>query len=217
MIPYYVCSIIHILIKLPLQGRIASELSWQNILFLPIYAVDQYWFLYILFIYYALMAFLEWKIKNPKPIAGFALGLWLAVRLMYEFLPDSVLWYLQMPVRTGEFFLFFFFGARLRDWKYKATALQGVGCGVIFFDFARRNLFRRDGFRFRLTYLSPLPCDNGHHRRYIPCQYPARERSGVAAVCRKKQYVHLCGARCAVRRHPYPPLLRWASPISRCI
>lgn len=132
MIPYYVFSTLQILIKLPLQGKISTVLSWKNILLLPIHAVDQYWFIYTLFICYVLLAYLEWKRMDLKKVVGIALGFWFVSQFMNDYLPESVLWYLHIPVHFGASFVFFCFGAMLCDLKYRVTALQAAGCGVVF-------------------------------------------------------------------------------------
>lgn len=132
MIPYYICSTVQILIKLPFQGKISSVLSWKDILLLPIHPVDQYWFIYTLFICYVLMAFLEWKIVNKKIILCIAFGMWLIMVPITSYAPSTVLWYFYTLARIGESFVFFYLGTMLYDIKYKAVVFQAIPCALIF-------------------------------------------------------------------------------------
>ena len=61
LVPYFLFSTLQILIKLPLQGKIASVLSWKNILLLPLIPVDQFWFIYVLFFMFCLSGLMDWK------------------------------------------------------------------------------------------------------------------------------------------------------------
>lgn len=63
LIPYFLFSTLQILIKLPLQGKIASVLSWKNILLLPIIPIDQFWFIYVLFFIFCFAGFMDWKVQ----------------------------------------------------------------------------------------------------------------------------------------------------------
>ena len=132
MVPYYIFSTIQILIKLPLQGKISSVLSWKNILLLPVYAVDQYWFLYTLFLCFILIAYLDWKADSWKLTACLAIGMWVVTSLINGFGTDFVLECFQIPLRVGGFFVFFCFGARLCDLKCRFTGIQVIISGMIF-------------------------------------------------------------------------------------
>lgn len=69
LIPYYVCSVVQILIKLPLQGKISSVLSWKDIFLLPIKPVDQYWYIYVLFFMFCIQPSLEMNHKDSLALA----------------------------------------------------------------------------------------------------------------------------------------------------
>lgn len=62
--PYFIFSIIQIILKLPFQGQINSVLSWKDIPLIIVKPIDQFWFIYVLFFVTVLYALLEWKIEH---------------------------------------------------------------------------------------------------------------------------------------------------------
>ena len=131
MIPYYVFSILDILIKLPLQGRISTVFSWKDIILLPVRTVAQYWFLYTLFLCFILTAFLELYCKRLTPILCAAVGMWAAAWLVNNMMSDSVLYWLQLPIHLGQSYLYFCFGVLLCRARYKFNSRWAfVNCMV---------------------------------------------------------------------------------------
>lgn len=111
LIPYYVCSVVQILIKLPLQGKISSVLSWKDIFLLPIKPVDQYWYIYVLFFMFCIQPSLEMNHKDSLALAFIMLLVGKGLSL-YEGAKINA-WF-AVPIKILSFYLYFYIGIILR-------------------------------------------------------------------------------------------------------
>lgn len=68
MIPYFIFCSVQLLIKIVLDGATNKGSSVKDIIMLPLVPREQFWFIYALFFIFALVAFLDIKIKNRKLI-----------------------------------------------------------------------------------------------------------------------------------------------------
>lgn len=111
LIPYFLFSTLQILIKLPLQGKIASVLSWENILLLPIIPIDQFWFIYILFFIFCLAGFVDWKVQHNSLIM--AIVLFIVGKLLSLFGGDLLNVCVGVLVRCFCYYIYFYIGYKL--------------------------------------------------------------------------------------------------------
>lgn len=68
IIPYFIFCSIQLGIKIILDGSTNSGASIKDILLLPIYPKEQFWFIYTLFFIFMFIPILDLKIKNKKAI-----------------------------------------------------------------------------------------------------------------------------------------------------
>lgn len=112
LIPYFLFSTLQILIKLPLQGKIASVLSWKNLFLTPIIPIDQFWFIYVLFFMFCLFGAMDWKLKHKSmPIV---IVLYIIGRVFLLFGGDTINYWGTIPIKYFEYSIFFWMGCKLR-------------------------------------------------------------------------------------------------------
>ena len=131
LIPYFLFSTLQILIKLPLQGKIASVLSWKNILLLPIIPIDQFWFIYVLFFIFCLAGFVDWKVQHNSLIM--AIVLFIVGKLLSLFGGDLLnVWGGVVLVRCLCYYIYFYIGYKLCRMKISFSKRTWISLNVIF-------------------------------------------------------------------------------------
>lgn len=129
LIPYFLFSALQILIKLPLQGKIASVLSWKNILLLPIIPIDQFWFIYVLFFIFCLSGFMDWKVQHNSLIMAIILFIVGKSLLLFG---DTINEWGTVLIRCLCYYIFFFIGYKLCRMKIRFTKKEWFILTIIF-------------------------------------------------------------------------------------
>ncbi|MBN2291215.1 MAG: acyltransferase [Pirellulales bacterium] len=83
--PYFLWSIIQILLMLVMAGRTTHEVSWLDLLTITYHPIMQFWFLYALFAMLLVFAVLRALKFSPLAILAFSIALY----LISPFLPDG--------------------------------------------------------------------------------------------------------------------------------
>ena len=66
LVPYFIFSWIQILIKIIMSGSVNKEVKISSLYTIVYKPVEQFWFLYTLFIIFMIVGLLDYKIKNEK-------------------------------------------------------------------------------------------------------------------------------------------------------
>lgn len=130
LIPYFLFSTLQILIKLPLQGKIASVLSWKNILLLPIIPIDQFWFIYVLFFIFCFAGFMDWKVQHNSLIM--AIVLFIVGKLLSLFGGNVFNWGGTVLIRCLCYYIYFYIGYKLCRMKISFSKRTWISLNVIF-------------------------------------------------------------------------------------
>lgn len=130
LIPYFLFSTLQILIKLPLQGKIASVLSWKNILLLPIIPIDQFWFIYVLFFIFCFAGFMDWKVQYNSLIM--AIVLFIVGKLLSLFGGNVFNWGGTVLIRCLCYYIYFYIGYKLCRMKISFSKRTWISLNVTF-------------------------------------------------------------------------------------
>ena len=129
LIPYFICSIGQILVKLPLQGKISSVLSWKDIFFLPIKPVDQFWYIYVLFFMFCLQPLLEMIHKDSILLTVLLFIVGKAVAFCGG---GGINEWCVVPIKLLSFYFYFYIGVLYRKNKIRYSKRTTVAFLLLF-------------------------------------------------------------------------------------
>lgn len=103
LIPYFIFSTLQIIVKLPLQGKIDSQVSVSNIWLLPIKPIDQFWFIYSLFFIFLIIGLVRLFKLNPKVVI---ITLFIGTLFFKTTITDNVLLSNLKSIIVGSFYFY---------------------------------------------------------------------------------------------------------------
>ena len=130
LVPYFLFSTLQILIKLPLQGKIASVLSWKNILLLPLIPVDQFWFIYVLFFMFCLSGLMDWKKQDNSLLM--VIVLFIVGKYLLLFGGDTINEWGSVLIRCLCYYIYFYMGYKLCRMRIRFTKKEWLIFTAIF-------------------------------------------------------------------------------------
>lgn len=130
LVPYFLFSTLQILIKLPLQGKIASVLSWKNILLLPLIPVDQFWFIYVLFFMFCLSGLMDWKKQDNSLLL--VIVLFIVGKSLLLFGGDTINEWCVVLIRCLCYYIYFYMGYKLCRMRIRFTKKEWLIFTAIF-------------------------------------------------------------------------------------
>lgn len=132
LIPYVVFTSLQVLIKLPFQGKISSVVSWKSIPLMILIPVDQFWYLYVLFVVSALVAFIDWKNKSKLLNLCVIVFAYVSGALLSIVMPGVVKENSSVLLNVMKYSLFFYCGAIFKRKKKRLSISQSVYCFLAF-------------------------------------------------------------------------------------
>lgn len=147
ILPYFVFSILQGLVKLATGGKANSEMAPLDLLLIPVFPISPFWFLYVLFIYIAVVSF--WRPGWPM------MALAVAMLLLSPLAGDAGWIFFQLLY----FFAFYVAGILLRPGRIPAWA--GLAALAVWGGTCLAGLRGLAGF-------GPLPLDQYYHLAMLP-------------------------------------------------